>query len=124
MVDDDPSILRLVTAIIESEGYVVVTAQDGKKAYKLLRSGEPIAAVVMDIFMPYINGTDVVKFMRSDDRLKNVPVIIMTAEQNPQLSLDSLSAGAFAFLPKPFTNAQLRTMLRTFVQNSRVAAKD
>ena len=74
--------------------------------------------------MPSINGTDVVKFMRSDDGLKNLPVIIMTAEQNPQLSLDSLSAGAFAFLLKPFTNAQLRSMLRTFVQNSGAAAMD
>lgn len=122
-MDDDPGILRLATAIVENEGYTVMTAADGKKAFKLLRSGEPIAAVVMDIFMPYINGTDIVNFMRSDAGLKNVPVIIMTAEHDPHLSLKSLSAGAVAFLPKPFTPAQLTAILRTFVQNRRGASK-
>jgi CheY-like chemotaxis protein len=113
-VDVDPSILGLATVIIEREGYSVLAATDGKMAFKLLRSGEPIAAVVMDIFMPYINGTDIMSFMKSDPVLKNVPVIIMTGEQDPQLMHKSLSAGAIAFLPKPFTPAQLTNMLRTF----------
>lgn len=116
VADDDPAILRLVTAIVEKEGYEVVSARDGKEAYKLLQSETDIKAAIFDVVMPYIQGTELVRFMQSEKRLKNVPVIMMTAEQNPRLSSDSFAAGAIAFLPKPFTTSQLKVMLQMFLQ--------
>jgi CheY-like chemotaxis protein len=118
IADDDPAILRLVKAIVEKEGYAVVSARDGKEAYKLLQSEETFAAAVFDVVMPYIQGTELVRFMQSEKRLMKIPVIMMTAEQNPRLSSDSFSAGAVAFLPKPFTTSQMQTMLRMCVQRS------
>lgn len=118
VADDDPAILRLVKAIVEKEGYVVVAARDGREAYKLLASGESFAAAIFDVVMPYIQGTELVKHMQSEKRLMKIPVIIMTAEQNPRLSSESFASGAVAFLPKPFTTAQLQTMLRMFVQKN------
>jgi CheY-like chemotaxis protein len=115
VADDDPAILRLVTAIVEKEGYVVESARDGKEAYKLLQSGHGYAAAVFDVVMPYIQGTELVRYMQSEKRLMNIPVIMMTAEQNSRLSSDSFSAGAVAFLPKPFTTTQLQAMLRMCV---------
>ena len=123
VADDDPAILRLVKAIVEKEGFVVVAARDGKEAYKLLQSGEPFAAAIFDVVMPYIQGTELVRFMQSEKRLMKIPVLMMTAEQNPRLSSDSFSAGAVAFLPKPFTTSQLQTMLRMCVQRSQNNAK-
>ncbi len=116
IADDDPAILRLVKIIIEKEGYKVVSARDGKEAYKLLQSGEPFVAAVFDVVMPYIQGTELVRYMQSEKRLMKIPVIMMTAEQNPRLSSESFSAGAVAFLPKPFTTVQLQTMIRMFIQ--------
>jgi len=118
VADDDPAILRLVKAIVEKEGYTVVAARDGKEAYKLLQSGEPFVAAIFDVVMPYIQGTELAKHMQSEKRLMKIPVIIMTAEQNPRLSSESFSLGAVAFLPKPFTTAQLQTMLRMFVRGN------
>ena len=118
IADDDPAILRLVKAVVEKEGYAVLTARDGKEAYKLLQGGEPLAAAIFDVVMPYIQGTELVRFMQSEKKLMKIPVIIMTAEQNPRLSSDSFSAGAVAFLPKPFTTSQLQTMLRMFVKRN------
>ena len=118
VADDDPAILRLVKAIVEKEGYTVITARDGKEAYKILQSGEPFIAAVFDVVMPYIQGTELVRYMQSEKRLMKIPVIMMTAEQNSRLSSDSFAAGAVAFLPKPFTNAQLQTMLRMFIKQS------
>lgn len=112
VADDDPAILRLVSTIVEKEGYVVESARDGKEAYKLLQSNQNYAAAVFDVVMPYIQGTELVRYMQSEKRLMNIPVIVMTAEQNPRLSSDSFSAGAVAFLPKPFTPTQLQSMLR------------
>lgn len=118
VADDDPAILRLVKAIVEKEGYTVVTARDGKEAYKVLQSGETFTAAIFDVVMPYIQGTELVRYMQSEKRLMKIPVIMMTAEQNSRLSSDSFAAGAVAFLPKPFTNAQLQTMLRMFIRQS------
>ena len=123
VADDDPAILRLVKAIVEKEGYMVIPARDGKEAYKLLQSGEPFAAAIFDVVMPYIQGTELVRYMQSERRLMKIPVIMMTAEQNPRLSSDSFSAGAVAFLPKPFTTSQMQTMLRMCVQRSQGTSK-
>lgn len=116
VADDDPAILRLVKAIVEKEGFTVVSARDGKEAYKLLQSGENFTAAIFDVVMPYIQGTELVRYMQSEKKLMKIPVIMMTAEQNPRLSSESFAAGAVAFLPKPFTTSQLQTMLRMFVQ--------
>lgn len=115
IADDDPAILRLIKTIVEKEGFTVLAARDGKEAYKFLQSGEPLAAAIFDVVMPYIQGTDLVRYMQSEKRFMKIPVIMMTAEQNPRLSLESFSAGAIAFLPKPFTSSQLQAMVRMFV---------
>ncbi|HVF30925.1 MAG TPA: response regulator [Pyrinomonadaceae bacterium] len=113
VADDDPAILWLVRTLVEGEGYSVVTAMDGKDALRMLKSDRRVIAAIVDVMMPYIQGTELVKFMQSDEKLKKIPVIMMTAEQNPKLPSKSFQSGAIAFLPKPFTNAQLRTILRT-----------
>jgi CheY-like chemotaxis protein len=118
VADDDPAILRLVTALVEKEGYEVVTARDGREAYKILQSDANFAAAVLDVVMPGIQGPELVRSMRSEKRLMGIPVIMMTAEQNPKYSSDSFSAGAGVFLPKPFTSSQLQIMLRMLVNKA------
>jgi len=65
--------------------------------------------------MPHISGPELVRYMKSEERLKRIPVMMMTAEQDPKLSSDSFSAGAIVFLPKPFTTAQLQIMLQMLI---------
>src|ERR1044071_5251151 len=119
VADDDPAILRLLTAIIEKEGYEVVTARDGREAYKLLQSDPDFLAAIFDVMMPHIQGPDLVRHMRTEKRLMKVPVMMMTAEQNPKLSSDSFAAGAVVFLPKPFTTSQRQIMLRMLISKAR-----
>ena len=118
VADDDPAILRLVTAIIEKEGYQVVTARDGREAYKLLQSDPDFLAAIFDVMMPHIQGPEIVRYMRTERRLMKIPVMMMTAEQNPKLSSDSFAAGAVVFLPKPFTTSQLQIMLRMLISKA------
>ena len=115
VADDDPAILRLIKAVVEKEGFTVIMARDGREAYKFLQSENNIVAAILDVVMPNIQGTELTRFMQSEERLKNIPVMIMTAEQNPKLSSDSFAAGAVVFLPKPFTNNQLQVMLRMLI---------
>ena len=116
VADDDPEVLRAVKTVLELEGFVAVTAVDGKEAYMLLQSDGPFAAAIFDLVMPHIEGRDLVRYMRAERRLMKVPVIIMTTELSSRLSSESFSAGAVAFLPKPFTDQQLKTTLQMFVE--------
>ena len=115
VADDDPAILRLVKTIVEKAGYEVVTARDGREAYKILQSDANFTAAIFDVVMPHIQGPELVRFMQTEKRLMKIPVMMMTAEQNPKLSSDSFAAGAVVFLPKPFTTAQLQVMLKMLV---------
>ena len=115
VADDDPAILRLVKTILEKESYEVVTAKDGREAYKILQADPNFTAGIFDVVMPHISGPELVRFMKTEKRLMKIPVMMMTAEQDPKLSSDSFSAGAVVFLPKPFTTAQLNIMLQMLI---------
>ncbi|HEX5604782.1 MAG TPA: response regulator [Pyrinomonadaceae bacterium] len=115
VADDDPAILRLIATILEKENFNVVTARDGREAYKILQADPNFTAAILDVVMPHISGPELVRYMKSEDRLKRIPVMMMTAEQDPKLSSDSFSAGAVVFLPKPFTTAQLQIMLQMLI---------
>ena len=118
IADDDPAILHLVRTLVEGEGYGSVTAMNGREALRIVKSDRKVIAAIVDETMPYIKGTELIKFMRSEERFREIPVIMMTAEHNPELPSKSFKAGAVAFLPKPFTTAQLRTILRTFASKA------
>ena len=115
VADDDPAILRLVTAILQKEGFTVIGARDGKEAYRALQDNSVFTAAVFDVVMPHIQGPELVRYMKTEKRFMNIPVMMMTAEQDPKLSSDSFAAGAVVFLPKPFTTSQLQTMLRMLI---------
>jgi CheY-like chemotaxis protein len=115
VADDDPAILRLIATILEKENFNVVTARDGREAYKILQADPNFTAAILDVVMPHISGPELVRYMKSEERLKRIPVMMMTAEQDPKLSSDSFSAGAIVFLPKPFTTAQLQIMLQLLI---------
>jgi CheY-like chemotaxis protein len=115
VADDDPAILRLIATILEKENFNVVMARDGREAYKILQADPNFTAAILDVVMPHISGPELVRYMKSEERLKRIPVMMMTAEQDPKLSSDSFAAGAIVFLPKPFTTAQLQIMLQMLI---------
>ena len=123
IADDDPALSKLVKAVVEGEGFLTASVKDGKEAYAALKSGADFAAAIIDINMPYIDGNDLIKFMRGDTRFSDIPVLVMTGDRDPRASAKAISSGAVAFLPKPFTNIQLRTALNALVPGRSSAAK-
>src|SRR5215204_220391 len=99
VADDDPAILRLIDTILEKDNYKVAAVRDGREAYKILQADANFTAAILDVVMPHITGPELVRYMKSEERLKRIPVMMMTAEQDPKLSSDSFSAGAIVFLP-------------------------
>jgi DNA-binding response OmpR family regulator len=113
VADDDPAILKLVATILEKDNFSVVTARDGREAYKTLQADPNFTAAILDALMPHISGPELVRYMKTENRLMGIPVMMMTAEQDPKLSSDSFDAGAVVF--QPFTTAQLQIMMQMLI---------
>jgi CheY-like chemotaxis protein len=120
VADDDPMIRHLATVIIQKEGYSVIAASDGREAFDALRAGTNFVAAILDMVMPGMDGLALVRHIKREQRLQHIPVGIITAEQDPKLWDDSITAGAGIFLPKPFTTAQLKFMLRVLLKQGSV----
>jgi DNA-binding response OmpR family regulator len=118
VADDDPAILRLVSTIVEKENFAAVSARDGREAYRILQNDQNFTAAIFDVVMPHISGPELVRYMKTEKRLMKIPVMMMTAEQDPKLSSDSFAAGAIVFLPKPFTTGQLQIMLQMLISKA------
>ena len=115
IADDDPMMTHLLTTILKQQQCQAVVANDGREAYRILQSDSRFRAAILDMSMPFLEGLDIIHYMRSERRLMRIPIMMITAEQNIKLMTDSLSAGATAFLPKPFTPEQLESAVRMLI---------
>ena len=117
VAEDDALTLRMVTAIVETQGFEAVAAPDGREALRLLQAGgTTFSAAIFDMMMPHLQGLDLILFMKADERLRGIPVGMITAERDPKVWDESVAAGACVFLPKPFTPPQVQMMLRMLVR--------
>jgi adenylate cyclase len=104
-VDDQPANLRLLEAVLSPRGYDVRTAGSGTEALDALAE-EDVDLVLLDIVMPGMDGYEVCRAIRADERLAFLPVVMITASDN-QERLKALEAGADDFVAKPFDKAEL-----------------
>ena len=111
VADDDSLTLRMLSAIVETEGYEVVSASDGGQALEFLQRDATFSAAIFDMMMPHFQGLGLIQYMKADERLRHIPVGMITAERDPKVWDDSVAAGACVFLPKPFTPPQVQMML-------------
>jgi two-component system chemotaxis response regulator CheY len=118
VADDDPIIRHLLASIVKEEGCTVVVVDDGREAYRILKSDADFKAAIFDMTMPLLKGIDIIRHMKTEKRLMRIPVILMTSERDLKLMKDSFEAGATVFLPKPFTTAQLQSSLRMLLSKS------
>jgi CheY-like chemotaxis protein len=81
IADDDRDARVLWTAVAEAENFTVVEAEDGREAIEILKKDADFALVISDLMMPLADGYEVLKFIREDDRLKHIPVIISTSDR-------------------------------------------
>ena len=111
VVDDDPSIRRMIVAALKRDGYVFCEAPNGKEALELMRHEHP-NVVVLDLMMPILSGWDVLREREHDLGLRQIPVIIVSANRDPDLAV-AIDKGICAFLPKPFDIGALSALVRS-----------
>jgi len=103
IVDDDKTTRKLLSLYLKSKGYEVVQAENGLDAIEKLGT-ENINVVVTDMNMPYMDGIELTKTLRSDSILKNIPIIMVTTEADDDEKKKAFDAGVDDYLVKP-TNA-------------------
>jgi CheY-like chemotaxis protein len=108
VVDDDPDILQFLADRLESYGYGVQMATDGRKALEAFRQ-QPFHGVVLDISIPEIDGLEVLQQIR--ESCSTIPVIMITASGSKERAIQAVAMGAQAYLLKPFDAARLKDVV-------------
>ena len=116
VVDDNELNLKLATRVLEKDGYQISTALNGVEALKLSSETPPDLAL-LDVMMPDMDGYELCTHMRENPKLKNMPIIMLTALSSVDDRLKAFDAGADDFLSKPFVPAELLARVKVFLRH-------
>ncbi|MAE06900.1 MAG: hypothetical protein CMH76_11275 [Nitrospinae bacterium] len=115
IVDDDPSIVRTLSAIMESEKLKVLTVEDGESGARIAVEQEP-SLILLDLVLPGIDGLEVCRTLRENPkpRIQNIPIVILTgAKLEEKDLLECYKSRATDYITKPFSPTQLRSKIRS-----------
>lgn len=119
VVDDDPLNRMLLTRELERQGHRVVAAENGLKALEALNA-EPFDIVLLDVLMPGLDGHDTLARIEQDDKLRHIPVIMVSALDDIESVVRCLEMGAADYLPKPFDPVLLRARINGSLTKKRL----
>lgn len=115
-VDDEPLISRLVQVNLERAGYAVSSAPNGIEALEALRSSpERPDMILCDVTMPYMDGFELLRHLKADPELKDIPVVMLTARSRDADILQGQIEGAVQYLTKPLNPVDLLAVVRQVI---------
>jgi two-component system alkaline phosphatase synthesis response regulator PhoP len=117
VADDEKDIVDLVAYNLEQEGFAVLKAYDGRKAWEVVRAQRP-DLVLLDLMMPEIPGMDVCRMIRREASTAALPVIMLTAKSDPVDKILGLEIGADDYIAKPFHVRELIARVRAVLRRS------
>lgn len=115
VVEDEPDLLELVRLHLSQAGFVVDTAEDGRKALERLRAAPP-DLMVLDLMLPDLSGTDVCREVRADPAVASLPIIMLTAKADEVDRVVGLELGADDYVTKPFSPRELILRVRAVLR--------
>ena len=122
IVDDSPTIRRMVRASLAPLGTEIIEAASGLEAIEQLALG-PIQFMVLDLNMPDMHGLEVLGFVRANQKFQQLPILVLTTRDYDASRNAAMQSGATAYLTKPFTPqnllAEARGMLERAVERAR-----
>lgn len=117
VVDDEPSVVEVVSLYLKREGYAVRTADNGNDALQALREREP-TLMVLDLMLPGVGGLEIMRRLRGELRL-DTPVIMLTARGQEIDRVFGLELGADDYMTKPFSPVELVARIKAVLRRSR-----
>lgn len=120
VVDDEPSILEVVTIYLERSGFSVTTAADGKSALRSMAAEMP-DLVVLDLMLPEVDGLEITRRLRAEG---NVPIIMLTARKEEADRVLGLELGADDYVVKPFSPMELVSRVRAVLRRTNASGAE
>ncbi|SHF27489.1 two-component system, OmpR family, alkaline phosphatase synthesis response regulator PhoP [Fodinibius roseus] len=124
VVDDEQDLLDLIEYNLKKEGFDVLKAEDGLEGIDIARKHRP-DLVLLDIMMPKMDGLEVVERMRSDKKIKRIPIIFLTARGDEKTEVEGLDKGGDDYITKPISTTKLisriKAVLRRFEETEEMA---
>jgi two-component system sensor histidine kinase/response regulator len=112
IVDDQPSNIQIVGAVLGNLGYEIIPASDGATALKRISLRVP-DLILLDLLMPVMGGGEVCRHLKGNPDWKDIPVIFLSASDDKDLIVRALDSGGVDFITKPFNHAELTSRVRT-----------
>jgi putative two-component system response regulator len=119
VVDDEPSIVDVLTRFLSREGYSIVTATNGREALERVQQ-DPPDLILLDVTMPEIDGFTVCQRVKEDERTALIPITMLTGLDDREHRTRGIEAGADDFLTKPFEQSILRARIRSQLRLKRL----
>lgn len=116
LVVEDEDGIRSFMAEHLSQDFVVETAANGQQALEILEQGH-VDLVISDIMMPVMDGLELCRRVKADERLSHTPIVFLTAKNDVDSKIEGLKAGAEAYIEKPFSFDYLRTQINSLLEN-------
>ena len=123
VVEDEEDIMEVIRFNLEKEGYEVHQALSGEKALQVIENNLP-SLVLLDLMLPGINGLDLCRIFKQNDRTKAIPVIMLTAKSEDADIVAGLEMGAEDYITKPFSPRVLVARVRTILRRRESGVKD
>ena len=120
VVDDSRTIQFTLKKILEQDGYTILIAGDGMQAIDMAKSHDP-DLILMDVIMPGINGFRATRMLNNDEQTADIPIIMMSADEQAMQEFWINKIGAKDFLNKPFVRGELFQKVEKFVRIKMVA---
>ncbi|QCB97838.1 response regulator [Arthrobacter sp. PAMC25564] len=114
VVDDDPSLLKILKITLPANGYAVTTATDGQSAL-LAATQHNFSLIILDLGLPDMDGTTVIRRLRS---WNSVPILVLSARRGSEDKVEALDAGADDYITKPFGPDELLARLRALLRRT------
>lgn len=115
IIDDSPEHILIVSSILKMENYLIRAVVSSSKVFELLQEDVP-DLILMDIMMPEINGIELCKMLKSDERYKEIPIIFVTAINDNKTLYEAFDAGAEDYVLKPISVKELLVRVKTHLR--------
>lgn len=115
IADDDPAICTLIDTVLRKGPYDMQVCNDAESALVAIGREEPFDIIICDFMLPGISGLDLVERLRSTDKTRRTPILMISGHTNYAMDGRAKNAGANMFLNKPFTISQLRTAVNQLI---------
>ena len=117
IVDDSPTILRVIDLAIKDTGWEIYHTKDGLTALKITKEIEP-DLILLDVMLPVYNGYQVCKLLKTNPKFSHIPIIMLTAKSSVLDKIKGRLANADMYLTKPFSQAELLEACDKYLRRS------